>query len=381
MNQLTRPWRIVQVLPYLLVLAFLLAGCREKEDAGTPSAPEWGSGPPNVLGGATTADVAISTTKPARVDYFLSSRDMSFTPPEFKSRVTKSESDTFSLSGSTELKEQLKTTVTLKGLKENTTYHVYLLAQNLSDSLHQQQVHKLTFTTKVRQDTASFYSAAENRNVDYLIYKPEEVLKYPEKESGYPVAFFLGGLGERATPSRRIGIISNGLLPEYIHKGNDVPMMVFSIQHATPEWNRELIREGIEHGLANLPADPKRVYLVGTSAGAFGVWDFAVSHPEKLAAIVAISGAGDPELACELKNVSVSAFHNTIDDVVSPSSSINMVKAINDCSPAKKALLELFPDPGHNVWRRVFDPAHPDWAKSPDMEKIDIYSWLTQQSR
>ena len=192
---------------------------------------------------------------------------------------------------------------------------------------------------------------------------------------------FLGGLGEVAHGNKTINLIRNGSLPEYISKGNDVPMIVLSPQHVTQEWNVQMVEESINYAIKNYPIDENRVYLVGTSAGAFGGIDYAQSYPNRLAAIVPISGGGKNDEACKLKNMAVWAFHNQHDHIVSPGRSVTFIDALTNCGPSKEVKLQLFPDAGHNCWKRIFDPKHEDWAKTPNMERVDIYQWLLQQSR
>jgi predicted peptidase len=211
------------------------------------------------------------------------------------------------------------------------------------------------------------------------MYRPEEVLKHPDKK--YPIAFFLTGYGEVGTKKQPIAMIHNGSLTEYIYKGNDVPLMVMSIQHVKEVWNSDLINEGIDHALTTYPIDENKMYLVGMSGGAFGVWAFAQEHPERLAAIVPISGMGDPDKACKLRDLAIYGIHNGIDEVVHPGKTTSMIKAVEECNPLQEVNVLIFPDDGHNAWRRVFDPNHEDWLMSPETPRIDIYQWMLSKSK
>ena len=353
----------------LILSAATFISCSDKSEeivpksSSTQKAPAWSSGFPSVKSGAISVDINVQTERPASIYYVVTREDVTLEPEQL---VTEATSPTLaSIIHASVSQVPAKETVleSIPELEEHQPYFAHFLALSEGQSAANETVKKLSFTTAIRQDTSHFFSASENRNVNYLIYRPESVFKEPEEK--YPVIFF----------------IQNGLLPEYIHKGNDVPMIVMSIQHVDEDWQNELVGEAMDHALSTLPIDKSKIFLVGTSGGAFGVWEFAQEFPERVSAIVPISGGGEPEKACELRNLGVWAFTNHHDDLVPPGRSIAMIKAINECSPPREAKLNIFPDEGHDCWRRVFDKNHPDWSKSPNTEKVDIFQWLLTQSR
>lgn len=375
----------MKIIFWLILSAAIFISCSDKSEeivpksSSTQIAPAWSNGFPTVKTGATSADINVQTERTASIYYVVTSEDVMLEPEQL---VTEASSPTLaSIVHASVSQVRAKETVleSIPELEEHQSYFAHFLALSEGQSAANETVKKLSFTTAIRQDTSHFFSASENRNINYLIYRPESVFKEPEEK--YPVIFFLGGHGETATQARPINVIQNGLLPEYIHKGNDVPMIVMSIQHVDEDWQNELVGEAMDHALSTLPIDKSKIFLVGTSGGAFGVWEFAQEFPERVSAIVPISGGGEPEKACELKNLGVWAFTNHHDDLVPPGRSIAMIKAINECSPSREAKLNIFPDEGHDCWRRVFDKNHPDWSKSPNTEKVDIFQWLLTQSR
>jgi predicted peptidase len=336
----------------------------------------WSEGFPAIAIGATSVDFSFETTVPSIIYYLISEEPLKLSPEDLVKAVSSSSNK---FSGSRELNSNEISVETIGELKEGKKYYSYILSKNEINDASQNTIREMPFTTAIRQDTRQFHSDSENREVNYLIYRPEEVIKNPNKN--YPIIFFLGGFGEMATEQKKINLIQNGLLPEYIQKGNDVPMIVISVQHIHQDWQNPLINEAMDFAFKNYPIDKNKIYLVGTSGGAFGVWNFAESFPERLTAIVPISGGGDYTRACTLKALAVWAFHNDQDDLVHPGKSIQMVEAVNECSPTIPAKLLIFPDKGHNCWRRVFDKKHPDWQKSPGVERVDIFQWLLSQSR
>jgi predicted peptidase len=376
-------------LLFISVLLFISCGEPDNNDpvlppVTTPSNPSekitWATGYPKIVQGATSADLIIKTDKDAKIYWFISSDSLNPDAGDIKEHALKPVDSRIKLNGINEVTANEETIENILGLNQHTKYFVYLLAVNKNDSLSTTEKIKTNFITYYRQDTSAFYSVAENRTALYLIYRPEEVLKYPDKS--YPILFFLGGNGEVAGSDKSIRMINgNGTLPEYINDGNDVPMIVMSLQHVYKDWNVNLIDEGVTHGLKTYPVDVKRVYLTGISGGGFGCWRYAIAYPNKLAAIVPISGGGNTKSACNLKNLPIWAFHNNVDKTVSSTYSRDMINAVMDCAPKKEVKFTLFPDGGHNCWRRVYDKNSKDWSKSSSVEKFDIYDWLLTQSR
>jgi predicted peptidase len=354
-----------------------LLACSEDDEVS--NTPRWISGYPQVAYGAVSADLNIQTDQASRVYWIIATQALQLGPDEVVRQAITPEDASIKFHGVTEATANDPSRETITGLQEHTKYFVYLTAQSKNDTLAQNQVEAVEFTTHYRQDTSEYQSTAESRGVKYLIYRPEEVLKYPDEK--YPVLFFLSGTGEVGTAAKPINMIRNGSLPEYIHSGNDVPMIVMSIQHIYYEWNTALIDEGVDHALATYPIDTRRVYITGMSRGAYGCWSYALEHADRLAAAVPISGGADASMACNLKNVAVWAFHNSIDDTVSPSLSKDMIAALEACPSNKEVKGTWFPDEGHNAWRRVYNQNHEDWSKSPGIPKFDIYAWLLSKSR
>ena len=371
--------RLLIVTQFAFVCALL--SCGSEDEDGAPragNAPQWAAESPVLATGATTMDINVSTDRSALVYYVIADKPLTLTPAQVKQHATTPLSSGIKASGVIESKTS-ETRKTISQLLQHSNYHAYFVAQNIGDTIHQQTVTYKSFKTFVRQDTSEYTSTVENRKVKYLIYRPEEVLKYPEKQ--YPMLYTLSGNGEVATDDKPMNLIRNGSVPEYIYKGNDVPMMVMSIQHTAQNWNVAMIDEAIVYGNKTFPVDPKRVYLTGMSGGGYGCWSYAQAHPEKLAAIVPISGGGNLSKACTLKDVPVWAFHNQTDNVVPSTNTTNMVKNLNGCPPAKEVKQLLFPDTGHDCWRRVYDKNHANWSKSPGVERMDIYAWLLTKTK
>ena len=95
------------------------------------------------------------------------------------------------------------------------------------------------------------------------------------------------------------------------------------IDEAGIEASRETVRRLIEHENGRgIPVD--RIFLAGFSQGGAVAYTTALTHPEKLAGIIALStyipspGLLTEDSASANRNIPIFAAHGTADDVVSP---------------------------------------------------------------
>ena len=360
------------------LFSFLSCSSNKANDP-QPGTPIWSTGYPSVPAGALTADVVMQADKKSNVYWAIADKALSLTPEQLKDQVTGNTDASIKFKGMSVIDANVEKTETVTGLTQHKKYYAYVVSESVADATMQPDVKSFDFTTYYRQDTSKFHSTVESRDALFLIYRPEKVLKYPNNQ--YPICFFMGGNGEVAAQGQ-INVIRNGTLAEYIHNGNDVDMIVMSIQHTKLDWNAKFIDEAVVYGFATYPVDLKKVYMIGISGGGFGCWNYAVDYASKLTAIVPISGGGNIGKACNLKTMPIWAFCNNPDPIVNQSNSINMTNAVKAC-PSSLVKFDIFPDSGHDCWRRVFDQHHPDWTipGKNDAPKVDIYAWLLSKSK
>jgi predicted esterase len=145
----------------------------------------------------------------------------------------------------------------------------------------------------------------------------------------------------------------------------------FSIANVNEQtWPTDLLDEVVEFVKSQYNVDDSRIYFTGISVGATGTWDYAKDYPEKVAAIMPMGGKGAKGDACLLKDIPIWTFHGQDDGLVPNRFSIEMVQAIQDCSPAGKYVphLTLNNSLDHVVWNSLFN----------DRSYYHIYSWLTK---
>jgi hypothetical protein len=133
--------------------------------------------------------------------------------------------------------------------------------------------------------------------------------------------------------------------------------------------------EVINHVKTYLRIDEKRIYLTGLSLGGGGVWVAAQDYPELFAAIAPVCGGyNSTSKACNLagENLPVWAFHGDADTTVPLSRTVNMVNAINACSPAPNPLAKvtIYPNVGHNAWTKAYQIDH-------SVHNPNVYDWIS----
>jgi phospholipase/carboxylesterase len=86
--------------------------------------------------------------------------------------------------------------------------------------------------------------------------------------------------------------------------------------------SRDLLAEFIDEIIKSYPIDPKQVTLIGFSQGCILSYAIAVSYPEKVQRVVAMSGYFNPEIAVDefeqnpLNELQIFASHGSADQVV-----------------------------------------------------------------
>jgi predicted peptidase len=127
-----------------------------------------------------------------------------------------------------------------------------------------------------------------------------------------------------------------------------------------------LVIETIQFLQDKFPIDKNRMYVTGNSLGGYGTWHLIGHHPEMFAAAVPICGSGDPELAPNMMNIPIWAFHGTKDQNVPVSGSRNVIEAIKKAGG--KPLYTEFPDEAHDITKKVIDTR-------------ELVGWLFSQSK
>ena len=192
----------------------------------------------------------------------------------------------------------------------------------------------------------------------YLLYLPEGYAEASlETGKTWPLVLFLHGSGERGSD---LEVLRHQGLPK-LAEAKPFPFILVAPQvPAGGIWSADVLSALLDDLQGRLRIDPDRVYLTGLSMGAFGAWDLATAMPDRFAAILAISGGGNPVEICRLKSVPVWIVHGRKDDVIPVSWAEELDRRLRQCSGNVR--LTIYPDAGHDAWTRTYaDPAVLEW--------------------
>ncbi|MDP4282601.1 MAG: prolyl oligopeptidase family serine peptidase, partial [Bacteroidota bacterium] len=183
---------------------------------------------------------------------------------------------------------------------------------------------------------------------NFLLFLPENYGKVNKK---WPLIIFLHGSGERGN---NLELVKKHGPPKIVEKQPDFPFIVVSPQIAEYSgWSSIELNALLDDVIAHLSVDIDRIYLTGLSMGGFGTWSFAIDYPDRFAAIAPISGGGDSDRVCQLKNMPVWVFHGAKDNVVPIERDKEMVDALKECGGNVK--FTIYPDAGHDAWTETYD--------------------------
>lgn len=245
-------------------------------------------------------------------------------------------------------------------------YCLALLALTAFSGAHAQQVFKTTPSPSV---------------IGYLEYVPQD---YNSNSDKYPIVIFLHGLGERGPNSMDPAVLEGGIgavakngPPKHVKNGQQFPFILISpqLKNNYGDWSTAYVMDVINYVKTYLRVDEKRIYLTGLSLGGGGTWWVSQDQPKLFAAIAPVCGSRNTtSKACQIaaENLPVWAFHGDSDSTVPYSRSVNMVNAINACSPTPnpKALLTTYVGVNHNCWDRAYMPDH-------SVHNPNVYEWMT----
>ena len=378
---------------YFLLIFFtnsMLVGCHSDDSnfiEPTPTPPDqsppvdsgaldWVEGFPLISTSYQAISIRTKITQPGKVYYVVSENELeNVTGSEIKRLALQEENDPLDNTTGGVLNissENLEDTlsVILNGFNSGENVYSYYIAEGTKgDSSYLMSDENLIISTslvKDREQENKYFSSKRGGEINYLFYALEDYYLNPLKD--YPLLIFLHGKGEYGSKTGDLDLYKNGTIPELIHEGTDLPFIVVSPQIDTGRWDTDFVDEFIDYVIATYRVDEERIYMTGNSLGGVGTWEYASAYPDRLAAMVPISGHGFPLEACKFKDTPVWAFHNSVDPIVETTGSTDMVDALNNCQPPGiySPILTIYPEEGHDAWKRTYDGS----------AGHDIFSWM-----
>lgn len=142
--------------------------------------------------------------------------------------------------------------------------------------------------------------------------------------------------------------------------------LTFSEQRPITKSTRRLY-ELIESYKSRPDIDPERIYLVGISMGAMGVFEILAEGRISVAAAISICGAAPKSSAMKIgSSTPLWILHGEDDNIIDAQHSIDVVKWIEEAGG--DANLTLYPGVKHNSW-------------VPAFEEPDLLEWLFSHNR
>jgi predicted esterase len=233
------------------------------------------------------------------------------------------------------------------------------------------------FTTVLAQQV---FKTTPKSVIGYLEYVPQD---YNSNTNKYPIVIFLHGIGERGANSTDPAVLATTINnvaklgpPASVKAGYQFPFMLISpqLKNNYGTWPAWYVMEVINHVKTYLKVDERRIYLTGLSLGGGGVWMTGQDYSALFAAIAPVCGGyNTPSKACNIagENLPVWAFHGDKDTVVPMSKTINMVNAINNCTPKPSPLakLTIYPGIAHNAWTNAYKTDN-------TIHNPNVYQWM-----
>lgn len=193
----------------------------------------------------------------------------------------------------------------------------------------------------------------------------------------YALAIFFHGIGERGGDNEKQVTLAYGPMMRYCVANRIKAVLLF------PQCPRRKLWARVAPPTVDLPLEPaptapmasamwllaektnlfnpKSVYAVGVSMGAYGVWDLLARCPNMFSGAVIVCGGGDVNQAENLRHIPIHVVHGTQDSIVPVARSRAMVKAIWNAGGDRVVYKEL-PQSGHEVWNNIFEePATWEW--------------------
>ncbi|ONI92053.1 phospholipase [Saccharothrix sp. ALI-22-I] len=279
-------------------------------------------------------------------------------------------------------------------------------------------------TPVVDDFTAGSYTDSAGFELDFRLYQPDGFLRDPDGRTRYPLVVTLHGGGEVAD-NNTTQLTANRLAVTFAKpdRRRRNPAFVLSPQIPLPrpmegpdgtDWTDARVQaatvELIDTFVAGRPVDTDRIYLVGPSSGARGIFSLLARLPDRFAAALPTAGWGDPSTMSRIAHIPIWADHSIDDPIVpyvegrfgrpgtwtlmnaleSAGAKVTRGEWANDLPKAdfesrSRALLRTADAAGGHVlftsYTRGTTPVNPHLSWAQTYENDVVVDWLFAQSR
>jgi pimeloyl-ACP methyl ester carboxylesterase len=197
----------------------------------------------------------------------------------------------------------------------------------------------------------------------YLLYLPAGI-----ESRSWPLIVYLHG---RSLSGDNLSLLTRYGLPDRLQDDPSFPFIVVAPQvPAGQSWtDTDRLTALVRDVAARYPVDRTRIYLIGYSMGAGGVWREAVAHPELFAA-AAPAAAWTPEpseaIASALSDLPIRIYHGTADEAAPFARAEAMAEALERAGV--DVTFSVFPGADHGELTHIY-------------KEDDLYGWLLEHRR
>lgn len=220
----------------------------------------------------------------------------------------------------------------------------------------------MTLTTHAQHLTA--YHNTVSNGYNFWLYTPADYDSTATHTDKKPLILFLHG--GSLCGSNMNSVLRYGTL-DALRRGRQIDAIVMAPQCPGRGWNAEQLMHTVDWVVQHYRVDTNRFYVLGMSMGGIGTINFVGTYPQRVAAAMAICGAGRLKDYSGLNSVPFWIFHGTADKVIPLSESQRVVRAMVSAGDTSRLLFTTLPGMGHSQPCQLFY-----------ME--DTYRWLLSHS-
>lgn len=212
---------------------------------------------------------------------------------------------------------------------------------------------------------------------------------YSDTHNSYPLLIYVPGAGQFGNGSLDLPLLLNDGVAELIDENRfpatfHVKGATFSFIVISPQCkdfpSPTDINDCLQLALKTYRVDTTRIYLSGLSVGSIVSCDLAAQIPQKVAALVAMSGVpldyastGKCDQIAKA-GLPVWAFHNDNDPEINIEYAKGFISSINAKHPAIPARLTIWASQAHDAWTKALDPNYKENGQN-------IYEWMLSYQR
>lgn len=198
---------------------------------------------------------------------------------------------------------------------------------------------------------------------NYYIYYPSIV------KENMPVLVFLHGIGERGN---NLADIEKYALPKYMNKF-DIPYIVIAPQcHENNFWDYHLrdVEKVLEIEYKKFRFDKNNIFILGSSMGAYGAWNYLLQRPNLFKGIISVAGGimlPIDQVLLPIKEKAILIYHGDNDNVINLSQSITAYNKLKDIG-ATNIELRIVKGDNHYLTSHAFKDEY-------------LYEWLKKNTK